>query len=327
MTRKESGGHLGSGDSFRVTGATRSHCVAPVLSRAFRNRFVELHYDELPSAELETILHKRCCLPPSYCNKLVAVMLELQSHRRGSSVFAGKHGFITLRDLFRWAERYRLSEQTEKDYDWLQHLANDGTAACVYEEINGAGDQLDLTNLSVPLGFLLLAGRVRKQEEVDVILKVIKKCFKKEVVPDVLFSMDKKLSVLGDAMDHNFSHVVWTQGMRRLAVLVGRALEFGEPILLVGDTGCGKTTICQLFAALQNQKLYSVNCHQHMETSDFLGGLRPVRHKSKDKDEDDDDSSKLFEWHDGPLVLAMVEDGFFLLDEISLADDSLYWRD
>ncbi|CAJ0968159.1 unnamed protein product [Ranitomeya imitator] len=30
MTRKESGGHLGSGDSFRVTGATRSHCVAPV---------------------------------------------------------------------------------------------------------------------------------------------------------------------------------------------------------------------------------------------------------------------------------------------------------
>lgn len=39
---------------------------------------MELHFDELPSSELETILHKRCSLPPSYCSKLVKVMLDLQ---------------------------------------------------------------------------------------------------------------------------------------------------------------------------------------------------------------------------------------------------------
>ncbi|KAM4681125.1 midasin isoform 3-T3 [Amazona ochrocephala] len=275
-----------------------------VLSRAFRNRFVELHFDELPSAELETILHKRCSLPPSYCSKLVKVMLDLQSYRRGSTVFAGKHGFITLRDLFRWAERYRLAEQLEKEYDWLQHLANDG--------------------------FMLLAGRVRKQEEVDVIQSVLEKHFKKEIYPESLFSGEsvKKLlaksSMQMSVMDRDFNHIVWTRGMRRLAVLVGRALEFDEPVLLVGDTGCGKTTICQIFAALTNQKLYSVNCHLHMETSDFLGGLRPVRQRSKDQEESD--GSRLFEWCDGPLVLAMKEEGFFLLDEISLADDSVLER-
>ncbi|XP_008936093.1 PREDICTED: midasin, partial [Merops nubicus] len=275
-----------------------------VLSRAFRNRFVELHFDELPSAELETILHKRCSLPPSYCSKLVKVMLDLQSHRRGSTVFAGKHGFITLRDLFRWAQRYSWAEQPEKDYDWLQHLANDG--------------------------FMLLAGRVRKQEEVDVIQNVLEKHFKKKLHPESLFSEEsvKKLlvksSVRMSVMDRGFNHIVWTQGMRRLAILVGRALEFGEPVLLVGDTGCGKTTICQIFAALADQKLYSVNCHLHMETSDFLGGLRPVRQRSKDQEESD--GSRLFEWCDGPLVLAMKEEGFFLLDEISLADDSVLER-
>ncbi|XP_058879541.1 midasin-like [Acipenser ruthenus] len=135
-----------------------------VLSRAFRNRFVELHFDELPSGELESILHKRCSLPPSYCTKLIRVMLELQSHRRGSTAFAGKHGFITLRDLFRCAERYRLAEENQGDYDWLQHLANDG--------------------------FMLLAGRVRKPEEAALIQGVLEKHFKKKLNPGALFSQD-----------------------------------------------------------------------------------------------------------------------------------------
>ncbi|XP_072854872.2 midasin isoform X1 [Pogona vitticeps] len=275
-----------------------------VLSRAFRNRFVELHFDELPSAELETILHKGCQLPPSYCSRLVKVMQELQSYRKGSSVFAGKYGFITLRDLFRWAERYRLAQQTDKDYDWLQHLANDG--------------------------FMLLAGRVRKQQEVDIIQTVIEKHFKRKLDPQHLFSEESvkkqlaKASMWMSVMNDKFCHIVWTQGMRRLAILAGRALEFGEPVLLVGDTGCGKTTICQILAALAGQKLYSVNCHLHMETSDFLGGLRPVRQHSKDTEEFD--GSRLFEWQDGALVLAMKEDSFFLMDEISLADDSVLER-
>ena len=36
--------------------------------------------------------------------------------------------------------------------------------------------------------------------------------------------------------------------------------------------------MCQLFAAVKEQRLYSVNCHLHTESADFLGGLRPVRH-------------------------------------------------
>ena len=36
-------------------------------------------------------------------------MQELQRRRRSSRVFQGKHGFITPRDLFRWADRQPLS--------------------------------------------------------------------------------------------------------------------------------------------------------------------------------------------------------------------------
>ena len=49
-----------------------------VLSRAFRNRFVELHFDEIPSCELVEILQRRCQLPQSYSQLLVKAMLELQ---------------------------------------------------------------------------------------------------------------------------------------------------------------------------------------------------------------------------------------------------------
>src|SRR5690242_19816415 len=45
----------------------------------------------------------------------------------------------------------------------------------------------------------------------------------------------------------------------------------------VGETGTGKTTVCQLYSVLLARKLCILNCHQNTETADFLGGLRPVR--------------------------------------------------
>jgi midasin (ATPase involved in ribosome maturation) len=88
-----------------------------VLSRAFRNRFVELHFDDIPEDELATILELRAAIPPSYCKKLIAILKDLQKRRQGTRLFAGKHGFVTLRDLFRWAERRATGYQA---------LAHDG---------------------------------------------------------------------------------------------------------------------------------------------------------------------------------------------------------
>lgn len=50
--------------------------------------------------------------------------------RKESGVFAGKQGFITLRDLFRWGERYEKFNQESEFYDWDQHLAEEGQTLC-----------------------------------------------------------------------------------------------------------------------------------------------------------------------------------------------------
>lgn len=86
-----------------------------MLSRAFRNRFVEIHVDEIPEDELSTILTNRCEIPESYARKMIAVMKELQLHRQSTKIFAGKHGFITPRDLFRWANRLREFGKSYED--------------------------------------------------------------------------------------------------------------------------------------------------------------------------------------------------------------------
>ncbi|XP_076030788.1 midasin isoform X2 [Oratosquilla oratoria] len=272
-----------------------------ILSRAFRNRFVELHFDEIPPPELEVILHKRSEVPLSYSKKMVAVLHELQNMRRESNLFQGKHSFVTLRDLFRWAERYRLAgEQTEKFYDWDQHLADEG--------------------------YIVMAGRVRMEEEAEMIKQVLAKRLKRKVNKENLFSLGPNTSSTTKALLEQmssitgFENVVWTQDMRRLYILVSRALRFKEPVLLVGETGCGKTTVCQMLAAQEQQTLYTVNCHMHTEGTDLLGGLRPVRTRRNEKDD------RLFEWVDGPLILSMRSGGMFLADEISLADDSVLER-
>merc|ERR1712232_1498677 len=114
-------------------------------------------------------------------------------------------------------------------------------------------------------------------------------------------------------------------GMKRLYLLVNECLKYSEPILLVGDTGCGKTTICQIHSAINNSNipLKIVNLHKNTETSDLLGSLRPNRrstNSNKDDNIDDIDSTKssrtgnggLFEWVDGPLIKTM-KNGEYLL--------------
>lgn len=126
-----------------------------MLSRAFRNRFVEIHVEEIPEEEISIILENRCKISGSYAKKMVEVMKDLQLHRQGSNVFAGKHGFITPRDLFRWANRVRFQANTFEDCLSSKHR---------YEDLAREG-------------YYLLAERLRDDDEKSVVKDVLKKHF------------------------------------------------------------------------------------------------------------------------------------------------------
>jgi midasin len=319
-----------------------------VLSRAFRNRFLELHFDDIPVEELTEILHRRTMIPETWCKRIVKVYRELSILRQENRIFEQK-SFATLRDLFRWAQRKA---------DTVHDLANNG--------------------------YMLLAERVRKEEERVAVKKILEKVMSEKSVPvkideEKLFNAENWSNIDGLSKDitNANSDVVWTHAMRRLFVLVANAIRNNEPVLLIGETGCGKTTVCQLLADHFNTQLHIVNAHQNTETGDLIGAQRPIRNRAAiedlvrqqvlqglqinnidedltalgmeelmavyDKAVKEDPSSipdvdrknilsnrikagALFEWADGSLVYAMKQGHYFLLDEISLADDSVLER-
>ncbi|ETS75706.1 hypothetical protein PFICI_12650 [Pestalotiopsis fici W106-1] len=321
-----------------------------VLSRAFRNRFLELHFDDIPENELQTILEKRSIhTAPSDCKRIVEVYKELARLRQSSRLFENKDSFATLRDLFRWALR---------------------GAAIRTPTVPGALPREEIANH----GFMLLAERVRDEEERVAVKEVIDKVFKVKIDPEKLYDVNTSPYLAQLKSKENSQGVVWTNAMRRLYVLVAQALENSEPVLLVGETGCGKTTVCQLLAEALGKELHIVNAHQNTETGDLIGSQRPVRNRGAVLEALHQDlvkafallgqavdgevdqllplyhaidaaqaaqipeqlqqkihvnevkSKALFEWSDGSLVQAMRSGQFFLLDEISLADDSVLER-
>ncbi|KAE8257682.1 hypothetical protein A4X13_0g2197 [Tilletia indica] len=328
-----------------------------VLSRAFRNRFLEIHFDDVPQAELQTILADRCGIAPSYAAKMVSVFVELQKRRQTGRVFETKQAFVTLRDLFRWGQREAVGYQA---------LAENG--------------------------YMLIAERARRPDDKAIVKEVLEEVMNVSVNVDRLYDISSKSAKtrLGADLSKQLlasassSQVVWTKAMTRLLYLVTASFRHNEPVLLVGETGTGKTSVCEAISLACGKELYTVNCHQNTDSADLLGGQRPLRNRSARRTaaeaqarsvlikliEDEratalgtaavedllaelnsqltswtaekesqvgrgevvearnhlSESMALFEWSDGPLVEAMRAGNHVLLDEISLADDSVLER-
>jgi len=62
----------------------------------------------------------------------------------------------------------------------------------------------------------------------------------------------------------------------RLMGRLAASIQLGEPILLTGETGTGKTSVVTNLAAILRKPLISLNLSQQTESSDILGGFKPI---------------------------------------------------
>jgi MoxR-like ATPase len=325
------------------------------LSIAFRSRFFHFYFRDIENEDLVKIIESRCKVPESRSKVLIEIMKGLRNLRSRQNIFSGKESLITIRDLIKWGSR----------------------------------EVVDFQQLAIN-GYCLLGERLRFETEREQVLKVITERTTKNThildIPAIYrnyFETSKGTHAISEAVSQT---VFWSQSFIRMYSLVMMALEQHEPVLLIGETGSGKTTIAELLAKIFKVELFTVNCHQYTESSDFLGGLRPVRNKEaalvrvqqlieevmKREDIDEEQREQLrnlkgsiesdgrlinlelctvtwkrkgmscaelesikaelerldqqFEWVDGPLVQCMRNGGVLLIDEISLAEDSVLER-
>ena len=74
-------------------------------------------------------------------------------------------------------------------------------------------------------------------------------------------------------------NIVHTQYSLRIMEKISMGVIMKESILLVSETGCGKTTLIQHLAKLRGKKLHVINMNLGSEASDLVGGFKPLDFK------------------------------------------------
>jgi midasin len=228
-------------------------------------RFLELSICDLPLPEIEDIVTHACGIPPKFSKMLVKTMNEVQLRRHQTNIFQGKYGVVTTRDIIKWGNRRPQTalEVAAEGYMLLaEKLREDTQRVDVLSIINDACQtKLDPSTLYDIPSFTISGDRNSSVEGRDLL----------ELVALQGRLRARSVNIAG------VSGIAVTKTLKRLWKLIGRCVANNEPALLIGGTGSGKTTVCQLVAANRGQTLRILNCHQSTETADIIGGLRPVR--------------------------------------------------
>lgn len=194
------------------------------LSRALRDRFVEIHVDELPSDELVGVVCRTTALPSSLATRIVNCHAALQRLRLsrgldGGTMFQGRHSLSTSRDVLKWAQRCAVLEKSQSPASC--HNTLDARIHNAFRH-----------------GIALLAERLRSTDERTVVANEVAKAL------GVTMGNDNDSLSLADQSE--IAHVVEVSGvastsaLRRVVALILAAVCAAEPVLLIGETGGGK---------------------------------------------------------------------------------------
>ena len=215
--------------------------------------------------------HRYGCTP-SACCVLIVVRLQPSAQTPPNEVLNMLKRRMCIRDLFKWAARVGALKPVVDGNPALLRTGSNAAELVMKE----AWDVLArwIADEGQRLTVAVAAGRVFgvPTERTEQMLQREK---------PTLSSGGGKFrigrAVLPAAAEVASSGVYAETGVAvRLLEAMASSVAWNEPVLLVGETGTGKTSAIQHLASQAGRKLVVQNLNQQSDASDFLGGYKPV---------------------------------------------------
>lgn len=261
------------------------------LSPALRNRFTEIYCRVFSTEDLRLILTSRLNFHDS--SKWADLILKFLTWF-ASSLAKPLEEIISLRDILAWVNFMNLYKN-DAGFGFqhgcrmvlLDGLETNPLFGSVKVQTSACEDYLEsLCEYSMPSSQLLtyFDSRFGNQD--------FSIACGPEAISSPTFNLEAPTTLL------NASRVL-------------RAMQISKPILLEGSPGVGKTSLVISLAKLTGHSLVRINLSEQTDLMDLFGSDMPM------------ENSIQFAWHDGPLLHAIKNGYWVVLDELNLASQQV----
>lgn len=224
---------------------------------------LDINIEPLSNSELHEVIATLFPTLKTITNRIVSVFQEFTKEQEESGLYKSRR-LISTRDLFKWCSRAIIDYDVSSNTSALKILQDGIDIFCCSQRDKET--RLNLAKvISSHLGII--------QENAIYFCTQYKPNL--SLTPDILRAGRATIKRSNTIPDCNVKFC-FTRPSSCLVENIMCCIAANEPVLLVGETGTGKTSTVQFLARTLGQELIVINMNQQSDSADLLGGFKPV---------------------------------------------------
>lgn len=225
---------------------------------------LQINIDPLTNSELKQILNARFDKFQTISERIINVFSLFTQNQTDQTAISKRNRLISTRDFIKWCSRAITDFDVTNQESALKVLQDAIDVFCC--SFSNAEEALNLAKqISTLLGIV--------NQKAEYFIKTYKPIMK--LTPSSFIVGRVSLS----RTENEYSGKGKYSFTRPTVVLLEKIMccvKLKEPVLLVGETGTGKTSCVQYLANTIGQKMVVINMNQQSDSADLLGGFKPV---------------------------------------------------